>query len=305
MSLQELLRSPPPATAWVLDSDTAAVVHRDGKGGLHCASEPVPAGVFEIGPVGLQGVDSTALDPLLARLRGAAEGSQTAAVVTPTAWFRCYLIEADRLPRQQKELNDVVRWRLKKLLPIPPADLRLSVTRLPERDGRRQVLCLVGIERALTALEASVRAVGVEPGLITTRLLALAARRSRDDVPVLVIQQEPTFLSLVLVADGSPRLLRTKPLAVGGPAQPAAIREVGLTLNFIREDLGMEGDIEVQLAVENEGVESDLRRWLAERPGLVPGAEPATPLCAPAAVAVRVGAARLMPAVAVVTGGTR
>ena len=303
MNLRELFRSPPPATAWVLDSDTAAVVHRDSKGGLHCASEPVPDDVFEVGPVGLQGVDSTALEALLARLRGAAEGSQTAAVIAPTAWFRSYLIDADRLPRKQKELDDVVRWRLKKLLPIPPADLRLSVVRLPERDGRRQVLCVVGIERALAALEASAHRVGVEPGLITTRLLALASHQSKEGAPVLVIQQEATFLSLVLLVDGLPRLLRTKPLAVGGPAEPAAIREVGLTLNFIREDLGIAGDVEVQLAIDNEGVESELRRWFADRSGLVPGAELAAPLCAPAAVAGRLGAARLAPAVAVVTGG--
>ncbi len=303
--MKKLLHSPPPATAWVLDPDTAAVVHRDGKGGLHCASEPVPGGVFEVGPVGLQGVDATTLEPLLARLRGAAEGSQTAAVITPTAWFRSYLIEADRLPRKQKELEDVVRWRLKKLLPISPAELRLSVVRTPDHDGRRQVLCLAGIERALAALESSAHAVGVEPGLITTRVLALASHQLRDDVPVLVIQQEPTFLSLVLLVDGSPRVLRTKPLATDGASESTAIREVGLTLNFIREDLGLDREVEVQLAIENEHVESVLRGWLAEQPGLMPGPEPAGPLCAPAAVAGRLGAARLAPAVAVVTRGVQ
>lgn len=305
MNWKQLLTSPPPNTGWLLDSDTAAVLHRDGKGELHCASEAMPEGGFEVGPVGLQGVDSMAVGPVLARLKGAAEGAETAAVVVPTGWFRSFVIEADRLPRKQKELEDVVRWRLKKLLPIPPTDLRLAVVRLPESDGRRQILCLAGIERALGALETCIRGVGVEPGLITTRLFALASLHTNADRPTLLIQHEAAFLSLLLLEDKMPKLLRTKPLAAGDATASTVLREVGLTLAFIREGLGIDPEVEVHLTIEDPGVESELRRWLAEQPGLVPGEEPAAPPCAPATVVGRLGAARLAPAVAVVTGGLR
>jgi hypothetical protein len=305
MNWEKLLTSPPPETGWDLGAAQAAVVHRTGPEELHCAVEEVPPGAFEVGPVGLQAVDREALAPVLTRLKGAAEGTTTAAVVVPTGWLRAFLLEADKLPRRESEILDVIRWRLKKLLPVPPSDLRLSVIRVGEAEGRRQVMVLAGIERAVAALESTFNDIGIQPGLITTRLFALVPRPSLGSRPVMVIQLEPGFLSLILLVAGTPRLLRTKPLSPTAAAGGSIIRELRLNLDFVRETIGFGGEIDVKLVCDDPSVENEVRQWVAGQRQLIPFVTPLTLPCGPSTVANRIGAARLAPAIALVTGGVR
>jgi hypothetical protein len=305
MNWQRFVTSPPPSTGWVFDPDMIVVAHRSQSQEIHCAAEDLPAGVLDVGPVGLQSVDSEALGPILARLKGAAEGTDSAAVVVPTSWLRSFLLDVDRVPRKEEELQDIVRWRLKKLLPVPPTDLRLSVGRLTESDGQRRLLVMTGYERAMKAIEACFAAVGVEVGLITTRLFALVPRSSWDAAGTLVIQHEEGFLSFLLLVDGVPRLLRTKPLprSNGGPA--ALLRETKLNLGFIRESVAFQGDIEVKLSCGVPELDATIRSWLADQAGLLPANESAGPPCGPTTVVDRLGATRLEPALAVVSGELR
>ena len=305
MNWESLFTSPPPATAWDLGRRDAAVVHRTGPGEFHCAVEEVPEGAFEVGPVGLQAVDREAVAPVFTRLKGAAEGTSTAAVIVPTSWMRAFLLDADRLPRKESEVQDVIRWRLKKLLPVAPTDLRLSVVRLPEVGGRRQALVLAGIERAVASLETTFNTIGIQPGLVTTRLFALVPRTPSSELPLLLIQLEPAFLSLMLLVGGTPRLLRTKPLSAMAAVGTSIEREVRLNLEYIRDKIGLGGEIEVKLVCDDPVLDRELRRWMAELPQLAPFVEPPPPPCGPSTVTARLGAARLAPSLAVVTGEVR
>jgi len=305
MNWERLLTSPPPSTAWDLGESDVTVVHRTGPGEFHCAVENVPEAAFEVGPVGLQAVDREAVAPVFTRLKGAAEGTSTAAVIVPTSWMRAFLLEADRLPRKESEVHDVIRWRLKKLLPVAPTELRLSVVRQPEVGGRRQVLVLAGIERAVASLETAFNTIGIQPGLVTTRLFALVPRSSLSDRPLLLIQLEPDFLSLMLLDGGTPRLLRTKPLSPMAAVGQSIERELRLNLEFIRDKIGLKGEIEVKLVCDDPVLDTELRRWVAELPRLVPFLEQLPPPCGPSTVVGRLGAARLAPALAVVTGEVR
>jgi hypothetical protein len=305
MNLERIITSPPPSTGWVFDTEMAVVAHRAKTGEIHCAAEELVDGGFEVGPVGLQTVDPGAVSPVLARLKGAAEGTQTAAVIVPTGWLRSFLIDIDRLPRRQNELHDVVRWRLKKLLPIAPSELRLAVVRLPENEGRRRLLVMTGIERAMAGIEAAFASVGIEVGLITSRLFALVPSVAGSSSPTLVIQVEKAFLSLVLLGGGVPRLLRTKPLATSIDSAATVLREVALTLGFVRETMEIDGEIEVRLSCESLDIERALRSWLADQERMVPGVEAVRPACGPTTVVSRLGEARLAPALAVVSGLVR
>jgi hypothetical protein len=305
MNWERLFTSPPPSTGWVFDSEMVAVAHRSKTEEIHCAAEDLPAGGLDVGPVGLQAIHGEILAPVLARLKGAAEGTRTAAVIVPTGWLRSFLIDVDRLPRREDEVSDVVRWRLKKLLPIPPSELRLSVIRLPESGGQRRLLVMTGIERAMAAIEACYSAIGVEVGLITTRLFALVPRVAGVTLPTLVIQHEDSFLSLLLLVDGVPRLLRTKPLPINDGDGKTVLRETMLTLGFVRESVGVEGEIEVRLNSERPEMDTVMRSWLADQTGLVPAPETVGPPCGPTTVVNRLGAARLAPALAVVSGELR
>jgi hypothetical protein len=131
-----------------------------------------------------------------------------------------------------------VQWRLK--LPVPPTELRMSLVSLASSDGVRSMLAVVGLERALAELEAAFREIGVELGMITGQIFALAV--SPAPGACLLVQQEQGFLSMLLTEDGVPRLIRTKHLASSGSLAEAVRRELSLTLGYIRETLGLPGD---------------------------------------------------------------
>lgn len=303
MKIPNFLTSPPPATGWSLDTEVAAVVRRHAKAELRCAAVDIPEGTFDIGPVGLQAVDEDKLRPVLTRLNEEVEGSNRAAVVVPTGWLRTHLLEFEELPRRQVDIHDMVMWRLKKLLPVPPSSLRLATISQPPTDGKRRLLILVGVERAMAALEAVFDSVKVSPGLITPRLFAVTGG-NYDGSPLLTIQQESEFLSIVLLLDDSPHLVRTKPLA--GNDWAVVERELVLTTAFIESHLGVKGGMTVGLSVEDADLGDQLKRWVAEEANLTVASAPAPSLAFDGtAIRDRVGAHRLDPVVNVVSGGVR
>lgn len=303
MKLSELFTSPPPATGWSLDTAMAAVVRRQGKAELRCAAVDIPDGTFEVGPVGLQAVDEERLRPVLTRLQQEVEGSKRAAVVIPTGWLRTHLLEFDELPRRQADIRDMVMWRLKKLLPVAPSSLRLATVSQPPTNGARRLLILVGVERAMASLESVFESVGVSPGLLAPRVFAVAdgsAMASR----VLAVQQESGFLSIMLVLDDSPRLVRTKPL----PSDDWAVveRELDLTLAFIETKLGIEGGLTVGMSVESGPLADRLEEWVEVSDKLSPATTaPPSLVFDGTVIRDRVGSFRLDPVVNVMSGGVR
>ena len=294
MNWQRLLTNPPPTTAWLLDGTVVAGLRWDSDGSIRCGVEAMPEGACEVGRVGLQAIDKDRLAAVIDAVNERIDGARRAAVVLPTGWVRTNLFEFDEMPRKRAELSQVVRWRLKKLLPVLPSELRLSA--MPQRaDGRRRLLvCMVGVERAMADLEETFSRVGIVPGLMTPRLFALASGPAAGRQ--LLVQQEEGFLSLLLVVDDVVRLLRTKPLATGSTADSAVPGEMRLALQFIRSDLGVDGEIVVYLSTESETLTVELAEWwkrqaavrLEEPMVMLPFADPA--------LADRLGGARVEPA---------
>ena len=303
MKIVDLLTSPPPATGWSLDGALAAVVRRQAKGELRCAAVEIPEETFDVGPVGLQAVDQDKLRPVLTRLQQEVEGSKRAALVVPSGWFRTHLIEFDELPRRQLDLHDMVVWRLKKLLPVAPSSLRLATVPQPPTDGPRRLLVMVGIEHALADLEAVFESAGVSPGIITPRIFAMAGGTGTPG-PILNIQQEEGFLSLVLLIDDSPHVVRTKLLASNDWA--VIERELMMTIGFIEASLGVEGGLTVAVSVEDQELNDRLLSWIASNPTLS-SVETAPPSLVFEGTAVRdrVRPFRLDPLVNVLSGEVR
>ncbi len=303
MRWRELITSPPPTTGWSLDSSVLATVKRDPKGALHCLAEAMPEGVCEVGPVGLQAVDGKRLEALLISLQARMEGARRVAVVVPTGWLRCHLLSFDELPRRQAEIDQVVQWRLKKLLPVLPSELRVSALPLPAHGNGRQLLCTVGVERALAELERSFVAAGVQPGQVTGRLFPLAGEIRGGNG--LVIQVEEGFLSLLLVQSGVPRMTRTKPLVAAESAADVVTRELHLTLQYIRGQLAVEGTLETLVSVQGDELQAAVRTWLAEQEGVAVTSACQTLPFADPRVAAAVGEFRLAPVLELIHGNVR
>lgn len=301
------MSSPPPTTVWLLDSTLVVAVRRDSRKGVHMAAEPVPDGTFDIGPaVGLQAVDQDKAAGVLATVHERLGGARRVAVVVPTAWVRMHHLEFEQLPRRTAEMRDVLRWRLKKLLPVNVNDLRLAIQPQPGGpDDQRAVVCVSALERAIAALESAFSAVNLAPGFIGPRALALS-EGDHDDAarPRLIVQEEPGFLSVVLVVSGSIRFVRTKPVAAGASEAGALEREMRLAENFIRANLDVGGEIAVEIYADQDDHAALLEGWWADRPGFAVKATWHPPEITPPGLADRIGAVRLAPAWWL-TGGRR
>jgi len=270
MSWKRLLRTPPPDTGWALDSSLAAVVHRHRKRGPLCAEESLPEGAVEVGPVGLQAVHGEQLTPVLASLHGRVEGARRASVVVPMRWVRAHILEIDKPPRKRSELEEVVRWRLKKLLPVRPEELRLDLVSCGRAEGTLNLLCLTGLERAFAALEEAFAEIGVQPALVTPAPFALAAAFNGDPRPGLVVVLEPEMLAVLLVVRGTTTLLRTKPLPATDNLWKIVSRELRLTMTFVRERLGIEEEIGTRVVTRGSLPAEPLEAWRQEEPAVAP-----------------------------------
>jgi len=304
MNWNRLFTSPPPTTGWLFDPGSVAAVRRDSKGLLHCASTDLGDGVFEVGPVGLQSVNRQRLVEHLRSVQARVDGARRAAVIVPTGWVRTHLLEFDQLPRRERDQVEVVRWRLKKLLPVLPSELRVAVVAQPAYQGRRHLLCMAGFDKAFTELENAFEEVGIEPGLVTPRIFALASGNARSSGQRLVIQQESEFVSLLLLVDGAPRLLRTKPLPPTGDQWQLVMRELHMAVAYMREHLGVQGLFKVSVSAARPELNQALRGWWSGQAGAEIEPLPQDMVFAEPGVVERLGVARLAPVCTVLAGGT-
>ena len=268
MKLDRLLASPPPSTVWVLDDDAVTVARWDRKGSMQLAAARMPSGAVEIGPVGLQAVDVEALSAVLGALNRRVDGSRRPAVAVATRWCRSHLLEMERIPSRRTELEEVVRWRLKKLLPALPSELRLATAPQAPDDGRRQLLCVAGFERGFAGLENAFGSVDLEPGLLTPQLLAVGETLGGTGARLLV-QQEPGLFSLLLMQRSAVRLVRTKPLSAAGGVEAAVEQEIRLGVGFIRERLQVEGDLQVTILCQDGDLADGVRAWWSEQEAVI------------------------------------
>ncbi len=304
MSWRDYLSSPPPDTVWHLDERMAMVVHRDRKRGDRCAAADLPDDLVEMGTVGIQAFDSDRSIAVLPRLHKEVEGSRRAAVIIPTAWVRTLLVDVDDLPRREKDLDEVRRWRLRKLLSVPPADLRLAASVQPAHGGKQQVLCTVVLDKVMARLEAAFAAVGVVPGLIVPRILALSMEPNETAPLRLFVQHEASLLSVLLIAEGGIRLVRTKLLPSVSGSWDGVEREISMAVTYVRTQLGFGGPVDAVVSALDGEASARLTSFLGAQGDFEVREAAAGRLFGDPGFADRLGHFRVAPVAAVLRGGS-
>jgi hypothetical protein len=225
-------------------------------------------------------------------------GVRDASLVIPDAWLRVAFTESGDLPRTAEQRDEVLRWKLRRLVPFRVDELRVSaaeVPPLPDQEEPRRLLLGFAIEQLLAQIEGAFAAHGVRLGQISNASLSmLAALGPLHSLQVprpgeltaltaLTIVDEHGY-SLVFVRGGSPILHRYKAFSGGSGGSGGSgalpdglrtgfvVRDLKLTRNFLDEHLPGVPLARVLLAAppEHEPVWVDL---LGEGLG-----EPAAPL---------------------------
>jgi hypothetical protein len=244
---------PVPPHVFSLDGESLryAQILRDRQGyrvrGYRAAD--LPRDAFHAGLLGGPLRDPAAFEGLVGGLvRGAPGGRSTgikaASLVIPDAWLRVAFAESGELPRTAEQREEVLRWKLRRLVPFRVDELRVSaaeVTPLPRQEEPRRLLLGFAIEQLLAQIEAAFAAHGIRLGCISNTSLSLLAALDgrREEVVALTLVEEHGY-TLVFARGSEPILHRYKGFAGGAPEVGRTgliVRDLKLTRNFLDEQL--------------------------------------------------------------------
>jgi len=216
-----------------------------------------------------------------------------ASLVLPDAWLRLTFVESGELPRAPEAREEVVRWKVKRLLPFRVEDLRLATTEvapLPQQGEPKRLLVAYGLEALLAQLEEAFSKAGVWLGRITSESLALlpAVGETLSEAPLgaLAVVRDGGY-TLLFTRRGEPVLYRFKSL--DEIPSSTVERDLRLTRAFVAEQLPDLAIARVVVAAgdgNRDGVRA-WQEWLAA--GLGRAGEPLESLRLPLASAERVG----------------
>jgi hypothetical protein len=207
----------------------------------------VPPDSFHSGLLGGPLRDPAAFTAFVGGLvQGAGSGIRDASLVVPDAWLRVSFSEITDVPRQAEARDEVLRWKLRRLVPFRVDELRVGaaeVEPLPVQEEPRRLLLGFAVEQLLAQVEDAFAAHHVRIGRITSASLALL---SAVEIPAgqspegfsAVVQVEPEGYTLIFARNGEPVLHRYKPFTGGMPEGPQVAfvtRDLKLTRNFLHE----------------------------------------------------------------------
>ncbi|NJL28489.1 MAG: hypothetical protein HC897_11670 [Thermoanaerobaculia bacterium] len=202
-------------------------------------------GTFAQGPLGGPLHDPMAFEAQLRPfVAGLPDPPKSALLVLPDAWLRLSFLETGPLPRQREAQLEVLRWKLKRLVPFRVEDLRLSAVEVAPISGQAEpgrLLVGFGSEVLFSQLETAFRAAGVRLGVLTNVSLAVLAGLERNVAPgqlaALVIAQHESF-TVSFFQGGEPVLYRFKGFTEEMPESVRASsvrRDLRLTTSYVRE----------------------------------------------------------------------
>ncbi|MGQ9496291.1 MAG: hypothetical protein ACUVRY_08605 [Thermoanaerobaculaceae bacterium] len=269
MKITDLLRTPRPRSVFALTHQAVIYGFLDGKrSGLErLESRAVAADCFQVGPVGLLQVKVERLKATLESLKASlGEWPKKASLVVPDAWLRTVLLELEALPRRREEAEEVIRWRLKKLLPCRPEEVRLDY--VPSMTNSR-VLVAFGLDKPLSLLEEAFASMGCHLGSLEPVSVAVAAVLPSNSRPFLLFSTFDAAMAAVVVAAGQVQLTRLKLLPNGEAKMHAMVlRELTRTVQLLGQYRLAEAGFSVVIGECSEGLAQAVQLWALEQRGV-------------------------------------
>jgi Tfp pilus assembly PilM family ATPase len=157
-----------PPDVVVLDSDSLIHV-RIGRGRkdvqiLQAKSYGLRDDVFAPAVVTPQLENEAALAEVLRRMRLETGKWDKVSILLPDSWFRINIVELQSLPERANEAAEIIRWSLRRTMPIDPSALRLAYEVLSRTPPR--ILAVSAVEVTIAAIERVFEAAGMEAVLI-------------------------------------------------------------------------------------------------------------------------------------------
>jgi hypothetical protein len=217
-ALGRILLAPPASNiaAGFVDDNFAVVDLRRGRNGFSLASSAVtqlPPGLITPGFDTLNVQDAGELAQIVAQTAEAAGllNKKRWSVALPDATARTLVVALDSRPSSRRELNEVISWKIERVIAAPSKDLCISRQRINPAGGQDRYLVTAAHNYVLSQYESVFAGMGWKAGLILPRHMGEAQWLMWDEAPgdkMLVSANRNGFTSLI-VRNGEPLLVRT------------------------------------------------------------------------------------------------
>ena len=204
----------------------------------------LPRDPFHHGPLGGPPRDLVGFRELVAGLVASIPGGvKEASLVLPDSWLRVSFTESGDLPGRADALDEVLRWKLRRLVPFRVDELRIGATEvapIPGQEEPRRLLLGFAVELLLAQVEEAFAAAGVRIGQVTNAslsLLAAIAPVPAGSFAALVVVGAEGY-TLIFARQDQPVLHRYKGFTGALPEAARASfvgRDLKLTRNFLDE----------------------------------------------------------------------
>jgi Tfp pilus assembly PilM family ATPase len=181
--------------------------------------------------------NEASLAEVLRRVRLESGRWDRASLLLPDSWFRINILDLPNFPESSKEAEDVVRWSLKRTMPIDSTLLRLRQEVLSRNAGQSKVLAISAMDQTLAAIERVFEAAGIAVVLIEPIGLniwnAITTREpntTRDRIFFYIREGEFTTAAF---RGSQPLFIRSRNLNSDRTIE----QEIRLSANYIRDTL--------------------------------------------------------------------
>ena len=230
----------------VIILDTESLIHaRLGRGRqdaqiTHAKSYRLAGNTFAQSVVTPELANDAALADVLRRLKSETGRWDKASVLLPDAWFRMNLLDLQALPDARDEADHMVRWSLKRTLPIDPESLRIRFEVLSRTPSQVKVLAVSAVEKALASIERVFQSAGIEVVLIEPIGLnlwnAITAREAPTSRDRLLFYIRDTEFTTAAFRGAQPLFIRSRNLN----ADRTLEQEIRLSASYLRDTLRTE-----------------------------------------------------------------
>ena len=214
-----------------------------GRGAVRLANAkryPHSPGAFTPGMLTPALVDPQSITDTVARIRREQGKVDKASLLLPDTWFRITVFDLPSLPPRAAEADEVVRWSMRKNLPVKPEEFRMAHQIARHSGGGATALVAAIMDKTVVALEAAFAAAGVELAMIEPAGMnlwnAIAAKQPATNADrVLFYLRDRDFTSALFRA-GAPIFVRSRTVGEERSLQ----QEMRLSASYFRANLRSE-----------------------------------------------------------------
>jgi len=282
-SFSSWFASPPPDAAVEIGPERIAAASIATRGGRQVvsgyASYSLPPGVVVASLTSPNILDRRLVVETLREAVASVGGRpRRVALVIPDAAAKISLLKFDQVPPRRDDLDQLVRWQVRKTAPFPIEDASVTYTAGSRVGAGREFIVELARRDIIRDYETVCGNAGVYAGLVDTATLSLVNLYMASPEPPqgdwLLVHLRPTYTSLAIIRSGKLIFFRNRPEDEDGGSLTDVVHQTAM---YYQDRLGGQGFTRVLLGGHSTtpGEEEDARRSLQERLGVrVEGIDP-------------------------------